>query len=267
MLMKTMLRGVCLALALLLLAMSFAAAEGAPKGTRENPYRLGDVCAFTAEMLADGSPRRSADEEEFTAVPMEMRLDNYLPPAYFAGRYRQGFKFDGTEAGAQVTMVNGGEAEIVPQDAFWLTLETEDGAQATGFQLMDAPLLGNYGVTLQPGEEKTLYKRFEQTPEAQAAYLVLTWCEGGEKISRYFLLEERAIYPTLENGSRGEDVTALQARLIELGYLDDDADGIFGPNTEGAVRAAREAAGLDDSGLADDEFQFALFRADFPAAE
>ena len=71
----------------------------------------------------------------------------------------------------------------------------------------------------------------------------------------------------LENGSRGEDVTALQARLIELGYLDDDADGIFGPNTEGAVRAAREAAGLDDSGLADDEFQFALFRADFPAAE
>ena len=48
MLMKTMLRGACLALALLLLAMSFAAAEGAPKGTRENPYRLGDVCAFTA---------------------------------------------------------------------------------------------------------------------------------------------------------------------------------------------------------------------------
>ena len=260
MLMKTTLRLACLAMALLLALLAVpAAAEGARKGTREDPYRLGDVCAFTAEMLAD--------EEEFTAVPMEMRLDNYLPPAYFAGRYRQGFKFDGTEAGAQVTMVNGGEAEIVPQDAFWLTLETEDGAQATGFQLMDAPLLGNYGVTLQPGEEKTLYKRFEQTPEAQAVYLVLTWCEGGEKISRYFLLEERAIYPTLENGSRGEDVTALQARLIELGYLDDDADGIFGPNTEDAVRAAREAAGLDDSGLADDEFQFALFRADFPAAE
>ena len=115
MLMKTMLRGACLALVLLLLAMSFAAAEGAPKGTRENPYRLGDVCAFTAEVLDDGSPRQSIGEEEFTAVPMEMRLDNYLPPAYFAGRYRQGFKFDGTEAGAQVAMVNGGEAEIVPQ--------------------------------------------------------------------------------------------------------------------------------------------------------
>ena len=262
-----MLRGACLALALLLLAMSFAAAEGAPKGTRENPYRLGDVCAFTAEMLADGSPRRSADEEEFTAVPW--RCGWTLPAAgVFRRALPSGVQVRRHEAGAQVTMVNGGEAEIVPQDAFWLTLETEDGAQATGFQLMDAPLLGNYGVTLQPGEEKTLYKRFEQTPEAQAVYLVLDVVRGRREGSAAISsLKSAPSYPTLENGSRGEDVTALQARLIELGYLDDDADGIFGPNTEGAVRAAREAAGLDDSGLADDEFQFALFRADFPAAE
>ena len=119
---------------------------------------------------------------------------------------------------------------------------------------MDAPLLGNYGVTLQPGEKKTLYKRFEQTPEAQAVYLVLTWCEGGEKISRYFLLEERAIYPTLENGSRGEDVTALQARLIELGYLDDDATASLAPTPRAPCAPPARAAGLDDSGLADDDF-------------
>ena len=266
--MKTTLRLACLAMALLLALLAVpAAAEGARKGTREDPYRLGDVCAFTAEVLADGSPRQSADSAAYTAVPMTLRLDNYLPPEYFAGRYRQLYKFNGTEAGAQVTLTNGGDAAIVPQNAFWLTLITADGTQATGFQLMDAPLGGNYGAALGPDEEKTLYKRFVQTSGEEAIYLVLTWCEGGEKISRYFLLEERAIYPTLENGSRGEDVTALQARLIELGYLDDDADGIFGPNTEGAVRAAREAAGLDDFGLADDEFQFALFRADFPAAE
>ena len=264
--MKTVIRCLSLLLALLLPAAS-AAAEGAQKGTREDPYRLGDVCAFTAEVLADGSPRQSADEAAFTAVPMELRLDNYLPPAYYAGHYRQVFKFDGTEAGAELTIRNGGTAAIVPQNAFWLTLESADGAQATGFQLMDAALCGNYGVNLQPGEEKTLYKRFEQTPEAEAVYLVLTWCEGGEKISRYFLLEERAIYPTLENGSRGEDVVALQTRLIELGYLDDDADGIFGRNTEAAVRAAREAAGLAEGGAADDEMQFLLFREDFPAAE
>ena len=61
-------------------------------------------------------------------------------------------------------------------------------------------------------------------------------------------------------------MVALQTRLIELGYLDDDADGIFGPNTEAAVRAARVAAGLAESGVADDEMQFLLFREDFPAA-
>ena len=263
--MKMGLRCVCLLLALLL-AAPLAAAEGAQKGTRENPYRLGDVCAFTAEVLLDGSPRQEADGEAFTAVPMTLRLDNYLPPAYFAGHYRQVYKFDGTEAGAQLTLANGGGTAVVPQNAFWLTLEAENGAQATGYQLMDAPLGGNYGASLQPGEEKTLYKRFVQQPGQEAVYLVLTWCEGGERVSRYFLLEERAIYPTLENGSRGEDVTALQARLIELGYLDDDADGIFGPNTEAAVRAARQAAGLGDSGAADDPLQFMLFREDFPAA-
>ena len=265
MIMKTALRCLCLLLTLLL-ALPLACAEGMEKGSRENPYRLGDVCAFTAEVLKDGSPRRSVSEEAYTAVPMTLRLDNYLTPAYFAGHYRQLYKFDGTEAGAQITLTNGGEAAIVPQNAFWLTLETADGAQATGFQLMDAALGGNYGVSLQPGEEKTLYKRFVQTSGEEAIYLVLTWCEGGARESRYFLLEERAIYPELANGSRGDDVVALQTRLIELGYLDDDADGIFGPNTEAAVRAARQTAGMDEGGVADDALQFLLYREDFPAA-
>ena len=52
--MKTLLRCACLLLTLVLLAAPCALGEGAQKGTRENPYRLGDVCAFTAEVLADG---------------------------------------------------------------------------------------------------------------------------------------------------------------------------------------------------------------------
>lgn len=92
----------------------------------------------------------------------------------------------------------------------------------------------------------------------------MTYCADGEQISRYFLLEERVVYPELASGSRGEDVVALQTRLIELGYLDDDADGIFGRNTEAAVRAARQAADFDDSGVADDDFQHALYAEDFP---
>ena len=68
MIMKTALRCLCLLLTLLL-ALPLACAEGMEKGSRENPYRLGDVCAFTAEVLKDGSPRRSASEEAYTAVP------------------------------------------------------------------------------------------------------------------------------------------------------------------------------------------------------
>ena len=55
MIMKTALRCLCLLLTLLL-ALPLACAEGVEKGSREDPYRLGDVCAFTAEVLKDGSP-------------------------------------------------------------------------------------------------------------------------------------------------------------------------------------------------------------------
>ena len=128
-----MLRGACFALALLLLAMSFASGRGRAKGHAGKPLSPGRRVRLHRRNARGRSPRRERDEEEFTAVPMEMRLDNYLPPAYFAGRYRQGFKFDGTEAGAQVTMVNGGEAEIVPQGR--LLADAGDGRRRAGHGL------------------------------------------------------------------------------------------------------------------------------------
>jgi peptidoglycan hydrolase-like protein with peptidoglycan-binding domain len=41
-------------------------------------------------------------------------------------------------------------------------------------------------------------------------------------------------------GARGEEVRAVQKRLIELGFLASNADGVFGPKTEAGVIAARE---------------------------
>lgn len=256
--------------ALTLMALCLTAlpsfAEEADKGARDNPYRLGEACAFEAEVLSDGSPRRSASEEDYETVSLALTLDNYLSPAYFQENYGRLYKLDGAEAGAQITIANESGVAIVPQNAFWLTVESADGRQAAGYQLMDAEIAGNYGVTLEGGETGTLYKRFDAGEGAEPVYLVLTYCADGEQISRYFLLEERVVYPELASGSRGEDVVALQTRLIELGYLDDDADGIFGRNTEAAVRAARQAADFDDSGVADDDFQHALYAEDFPAA-
>lgn len=263
---KKTLRRAALLLALCLLTAS-AAAEEVEKGARENPYRLGEACAFSAEVLADGSPRLDAAETDFATFEMTLTLDNYLSPAWFEENYGRLYKFDGSQAGAQVTIANESDAAIVPQNAFWLTLEGADGAQETGYQLMDAEIAGNYDVEVAGGESATLYKRFNQTEGREMAYLVLTYCQGGERVSRYFLLEERVVYPTLQNGSRGDEVMALQTRLIALGYLDDEADGIFGQRTEEAVRAARQAADMDDSGAADDAFQHALYADGFPAAE
>ena len=51
-------------------------------------------------------------------------------------------------------------------------------------------------------------------------------------------------FTTLRKGMKGDAVTALQQRLIALGYLNDDADGYYGTNTAEAVYAFQKANGL-----------------------
>jgi len=55
---------------------------------------------------------------------------------------------------------------------------------------------------------------------------------------------------TLKKGDRGEEVKALQSRLIELGYLTGRADGIFGSGTERAVQAFQRRSSLTADGKA-----------------
>ena len=55
----------------------------------------------------------------------------------------------------------------------------------------------------------------------------------------------------LKNGSKGDEVTALQKQLTELGY-DIDVDGHFGPQTEKAVLALQGAFGYTVDGLVGD---------------
>jgi hypothetical protein len=61
----------------------------------------------------------------------------------------------------------------------------------------------------------------------------------------------------LRQGSRGEDVKALQRGLNKLGELV-LVDGSFGSGTSQAVRAARVTLGLPGPAVADDEFQAAV---------
>ena len=60
-------------------------------------------------------------------------------------------------------------------------------------------------------------------------------------------------------GSHAYGVLLMQERLIELGYLKDGADGIYGDNTANAVSAFQSAAGLPVTGKADTETQARIF--------
>ncbi|MBR2822697.1 MAG: peptidoglycan-binding protein [Clostridia bacterium] len=55
---------------------------------------------------------------------------------------------------------------------------------------------------------------------------------------------------TLRSGMRGDAVRQMQQALISLGYLGGTADGIFGTNTENAVKKFQRSASLKADGLA-----------------
>lgn len=56
-------------------------------------------------------------------------------------------------------------------------------------------------------------------------------------------------FPILRRGMRGDAVTGLQQRLQAIGVYDGDVDGIFGEQTEAAVKAAQEKFQLDADGI------------------
>lgn len=57
-------------------------------------------------------------------------------------------------------------------------------------------------------------------------------------------------WPTVARGARGPDVFTVQHLLTHHGFAT-AADGIFGPDTEGQVKAFQRATGLVDSGRVD----------------
>lgn len=67
-----------------------------------------------------------------------------------------------------------------------------------------------------------------------------------------------------KKGRHAYGVFKIQARLKELGYLQDDPDGIFGDNTVMAIAYFQQAASLEITGVATIETQEKLFASDAP---
>ena len=71
-------------------------------------------------------------------------------------------------------------------------------------------------------------------------------------------------YVTLKKGSGGIRVEKLQARLRELGYLAEPADGEFGSRTKEAVTLFQKKANLKSDGIAGERTLKALGKKDAP---
>ena len=71
----------------------------------------------------------------------------------------------------------------------------------------------------------------------------------------------------LVRGSTGERVTALQQRLVDLGYWGAAPDGVFGPGTQQAVWALQKAAGIGRDGRVGPATQAALDQGVRPTAQ
>jgi len=69
---------------------------------------------------------------------------------------------------------------------------------------------------------------------------------------------------SLKQGMSGDDVTAMQKRLIELGYMDAKATGYFGRQTENALKAFQRAVSLTPDGVFGEETQSKLFADNAP---
>ena len=74
-----------------------------------------------------------------------------------------------------------------------------------------------------------------------------------------------AVYKDLRRRDRNTDVKNLQEKLIELGYLDDTADGIFGEKTQVAIEQLQSDLGMTVTGVATAELQRMLFAGEVPA--
>lgn len=116
---------------------------------------------------------------------------------------------------------------------------------------------GNYGELT-----TAAVKRFQAKISAnQTGVATVTLQEKLFADDAPFYKSSGTTYKTLKMGSTGDEVSALQTRLMELGYLSEDmiALGKFEKATRDAVIDAQLARGYESDGTADDDFQKYIF--------
>ena len=99
------------------------------------------------------------------------------------------------------------------------------------------------------GTKCRIYKSGKTNSDLRKRLLNRSFSRADESYAEFMgRADLNAPYVTLSRGSRGSRVTKLQKRLTALGFLNDKADGIFGGNTETAVKRYQNASGLKQTG-------------------
>lgn len=248
-------------------------ADGTIYGTNDNPVSSGSSYGFLLQVNGYEEP-----------VEFSVSIANYLSPEFYETNYGDAYKLMGTEAAAVISITASAPVDV--NDYLTFSLETANGEVIDGYPLMDAAISGEYCSQLSADQPTTLHKRFQYDAAKEAKYLTLLHPYNDQIVKAYFLLEyvpeptiaptlpvvtatpmvtptaaptPSVIYEPLEYGSRGEAVQVLQERLIELGYLDGIADGIYGNMTTEAVMRAQQAMNMEQTGIADAVFQQHLY--------
>lgn len=153
---------------------------------------------------------------------------------------------------ASVDMLADMAASVYTEVRVW----NEDPAKAFRFMLSDADramirlFIEEYNAEVAPmavagGSVEKVFNALASVVEAEAAN------DLSDAIVR---IQEKA-YAVMQKGMRTDGVKVMQQQLIDLGYLNDKADGIFGKKTAKAVSAFQNACGLEVTGIADEATQ------------
>jgi len=252
-------------------------------GSIELPVEIGEEYTFTMEVLADGTPRRSLSDEEYFSVPVTITLARHMDNEYYAATYSESYMLKGNEAGCELIVTLGdceGLNELSMQSAIVVVIQNADGEVHPGYQFTDAEISGETDSTISTGASATIYKRYTFGALEGLDYLTVSYYENGEMKTVYFSLiapepedtpepmvdaeSEAAATPAPSSesytiGDSGEGVILLQRKLIQLGYLSGQPDGVFGQWTASAVKSAQKDFGLEQTGIADAEFLDILY--------
>ena len=96
----------------------------------------------------------------------------------------------------------------------------------------------------------TVYKAFRNFYIFLIAYAIIIGAGTAGLVAYELCYKEDSVYVTSKYGSTGDEVKKIQKKLADLGFYKGSVDGIFGQQTQSAVKSFQRSVGLTADGIA-----------------